>query len=100
MPINTASLRDEIMRRLSQVIDPETGVDVVRMNLIDELAVDPEGRATYTLRPSSLTCPLAAVLAYMVRNAVKEVPGVTSQHITIADHVDAEELTEHLNTLE
>ena len=34
------ALREAILARLSTVIDPETGVDVVRMRLIEELAVD------------------------------------------------------------
>jgi metal-sulfur cluster biosynthetic enzyme len=37
-------LREAVVARLAQVIDPETGVDVMRMRLIENLAVDAQGR--------------------------------------------------------
>ena len=36
-------LRTVILAELSTVIDPETGVDVVRMRLIEDLTVDEKG---------------------------------------------------------
>jgi metal-sulfur cluster biosynthetic enzyme len=50
-------LRAAILSRLSEVIDPETGVDVVRMRLIENLMVDINGRVAYVFRPSSPLCP-------------------------------------------
>ena len=49
-------LREAILERLARVIDPETGVDVVRMRLIENLTVDGQGRVNYTFRPSSPLC--------------------------------------------
>ena len=46
-------LRAAILARLARVIDPETGVDIVRMRLIEDLTVDEQGRVSYTFRPSS-----------------------------------------------
>ena len=43
MSVNT-ELELAILERLQKVIDPETGADVVRMRLIDNLAVHPGGR--------------------------------------------------------
>jgi metal-sulfur cluster biosynthetic enzyme len=39
-----AALRQVIVARLSRVIDPETGVDVMHMRLIEDLTVDEGGR--------------------------------------------------------
>jgi metal-sulfur cluster biosynthetic enzyme len=89
-------LRVAILNRLSQVIDPETGVDVVRMRLIEDLSVDKNGRATYTFRPSSPLCPIAVFLASKVLCAVAEVEGVTGQDPRVTGYVLAEELTEML----
>jgi metal-sulfur cluster biosynthetic enzyme len=36
--MNPEALHQAILDRLSKVIDPETGVDVVRMRLIEDLA--------------------------------------------------------------
>ena len=86
-------LRAAILNRLSAVIDPETGVDVARMRLIEDLAVDESGRVSYKFRPSSPLCPLAVPLAIAIRQAVAEVPGVTEQNLEIVGYVQAEELT-------
>jgi metal-sulfur cluster biosynthetic enzyme len=75
------------------VSDPETGVDVVRMHLIEELQVDEEtGRVRYRFRPSSPLCPLAVYLALDIRAAVARVPGVTAQEIEVVGYVGADEL--------
>jgi metal-sulfur cluster biosynthetic enzyme len=90
--INPNALREAILARLSGVVDPETGVDVVRMRLVEDLAVDEAGVARYTFRPSSPLCPLAVPLALSIRQAVEEVEGVTGQEITVVGYVRAEEL--------
>jgi metal-sulfur cluster biosynthetic enzyme len=88
-----------ILNRLKQVIDPETGADVVRMQLVVDLAIDEHGKASYIFRPSSPICPIAIQLAMMIMQAISEVEGVTGQKITVTDYVQAEELTKILNTL-
>jgi metal-sulfur cluster biosynthetic enzyme len=86
-------LEQAIVERLREVIDPETGVDVIRMRLIEELHVDGEtGRVGYRFRPSSPLCPLAVHLALGIRSAVAGVPGVTEQEIEVVGYVGADEL--------
>ncbi len=86
-------LEQAVKERLQQVIDPETGVDVVRMRLIEDLHVDLEsGRVSYRFRPSSPLCPLAVTLALTMRDAVAGVSGVTEQEIQVVGYVGAEEL--------
>lgn len=87
-------LRAAILERLARVIDPETGVDVVRMRLIEDLAVNEQGRVAYKFRPSSPLCPIAVPLSVAIRRAVSEVPGVTGQDLEIVGYIQAEELTE------
>ena len=92
-------LRQAILQRLSRVIDPETGVDVVRMRLIEALEVNEAGDVRYTFRPSSPLCPIAVFLVMRIKAAVAEVPGVKRQTIQVAGYVQAEELTELINQL-
>jgi metal-sulfur cluster biosynthetic enzyme len=96
MSTNT-QLKLAILERLQKVIDPETGVDVVRMRLVEDLIVSPEGRISYTFRPSSPLCPIAVYLVKEIKGAVAEVPGVTSQEITVKDYVAADQLTQLIN---
>ena len=86
------ALCESILGRLSTVIDPETGVDVVRMRLIEELTVDEEGVVRYTFHPSSPPCPLAVPLALSIHEAVAEVEGVTGQEVEVVGYIKAEEL--------
>ena len=86
-------LRQNILKRLSQVIDPETGVDVVRMRLIEDLEVYDQGMVNYKFRPSSPLCPIAVPLSLMIEQAVAEVPGVSKQSLEIVGYMQADELT-------
>ena len=90
-------LKKDIYERLQRVIDPETNADVIRMRLVDNLVVDQTGRVSYTFRPSSPFCPIAVFLAQQIKQAVAQVPGVTTQRITVRDYVAAEELTNLIN---
>lgn len=92
-----AGLLKEILEKLSTVIDPETGADVVRMRLVEELVVRPDGVVSYTIRPSSPLCPVAVFLAIQIKLAVASVPGVTDQQITVTNYIAAEQLTEMIN---
>src|SRR4030042_2618923 len=91
---NSETLYQAIIERLSKVIDPETGVDVVRMRLIEDLMVDENGRVSYKFRPSSPLCPIAVPLSLMIREAVAEVEGVTEQDLEIVGYIQAEALTD------
>jgi metal-sulfur cluster biosynthetic enzyme len=86
-------LRQAILERMSSIIDPETGVDVVRMRLIEDLTVDKEGHVAYKFRPSSIFCPIAIPLADAIQRAVAEVPGVVSQDEEVVGFALSEELT-------
>lgn len=92
-------LLEKISEKLSTVIDPETGVDVMRMKLVQNLMVENDGKVTYQFRPSSPLCPIAVPLALAIIQAIKEVPGVTGQQITVVDYVEAEQLNEILSTI-
>ncbi len=85
-------LRERVMQRLKRVIDPETGVDVIRMRLIEDLTADDCGSVSYKFRPSSPFCPLAVSLALAIRRAVAEVDGVEDQQIQVVGYVNAEQL--------
>jgi metal-sulfur cluster biosynthetic enzyme len=86
-------LEQAVVERLRQVIDPETGADVMRMRLVEELRVDGEtGRVSYRFRPSSPLCPLAVHLALSMQEAVAGVPGVSEQTIEVVGYVGADEL--------
>ena len=82
---------------LQTVIDPETNVDVLRMRLVEDLTVDAQGQVSYTFQPSSPLCPVAVFLVQQIKQAIAEVPGVSTQQIKVTGYAAAEELTTLIN---
>ncbi|MBC8507800.1 MAG: DUF59 domain-containing protein [Chloroflexi bacterium] len=97
MSIDPKELQQSIVERLKDVIDPETGADIIRMRLIEDLILENDGQVRYTFRPSSPLCPIAVYLVQQIKEAVAEVPDVTRQSITVTGYVAAEELTKLIN---
>lgn len=91
-----SNLRQSILGKLSAIIDPETGVDVIRMRLVEDLTVNENGQVSYTFRPSSPLCPIAVPLANTIQLAVAKVPGVTSQEVKVVGFILSDELMELL----
>jgi metal-sulfur cluster biosynthetic enzyme len=92
-----SDLQDVILTQLKTVIDPETGADVVRMRLVENLTVSEDGLVQYTFQPSSPLCPIAVYLAQQIKEAIAQIPGVTSQEINVVGYVAAAELTKLIN---
>ena len=90
-------LKDAIFDSLSGVIDPETGADVLRMRLVEDLNVDADGNVSFTFHPSSPLCPIAVYLVKEIKEAVAQVPGIGKQSIKVTGYVAANELTKLIN---
>jgi metal-sulfur cluster biosynthetic enzyme len=92
-------VRTALLARLARVIDPETGVDIVRMCLIENLTIDEQGRVSYIFRPSSPLCPIAVPLAVEIRRAVAATPGVTRQAMRVEGYMESDALNALLEEL-
>ena len=97
--MDQVALEKAVIEKLAKILDPETGVDVVRMKLVMDLAIDENGKASYIFQPSSPLCPIAVPLAMMIIQAIKGVEGITGQSITVVDYVEAEKLNEVLRSI-
>ena len=93
---DTHAIRQAVLDRLVQVIDPETGVDVVRMRLIEDLMVGETGRVSCKFRPSSPFCPLAVPLSQSIHQAIVETEGVTQVDVEVVGFALSDELMEIL----
>ncbi|NOZ63166.1 MAG: DUF59 domain-containing protein [Calditrichaeota bacterium] len=85
-------LREKVIQALSQVIDPETSLDVVRMRLVIDLKVTDDGVVSLTFIPSSPVCPLGFQLAISIQEALKKVEGVKDIKIEVKNFVYAEQV--------
>ena len=68
--MNAESLTGEVQEALSRVIDPETGLSIMRMNLIHDLEVKSGGEVSLVFRPSSPLCPMAYALAGAIKKGI------------------------------
>ena len=85
-------LLEKIEESLCQVMDPETGMDVIRMKLVRDLKVGKEGDVELTFRPSSVLCPLGFQLGINIKEAVLDVPGVKSVRVNVDGFIHADQL--------
>jgi metal-sulfur cluster biosynthetic enzyme len=92
-------LKEKIEDALRQVIDPETSMDVMRMQLVKNLKVNEDGSVSLTFIPTSPHCPLGFQLAISIHDTVKKVDGVTSVKIDVENFVRADELKKILDEL-
>jgi metal-sulfur cluster biosynthetic enzyme len=85
-------LLEKIEESLCQVIDPETGMDVIRMKLVRDLKVGQKGDVELTFRPSSVLCPLGFQMGINIKEAVLHVPGVKSVRVNVNGFIHADQL--------
>jgi metal-sulfur cluster biosynthetic enzyme len=90
-----ADLHEGIQKGLRAIIDPGTGLDVVRMGLVRDTRLQRAGngyRATLTFRPSSPVCPMAFKLAWDMKRAVETVDGIETVQVKVEGYNRASEL--------
>ncbi len=91
------SIEDQVKQRLKMVIDPETGLDVVEMDLVQQLTTTQDGTVRVQFRPSSFVCPLALDLAREIRLSLKEIEGVRSVRVHVTDCLWADEINKAIS---
>ncbi|MFN8379093.1 MAG: Mrp/NBP35 family ATP-binding protein [Anaerolineae bacterium] len=76
-----SSVTEQIMQRLSTVIEPELHRDIVSLGMVRDLKVD-GSTAAFTFVLTTPACPLKDVLRVMINDAVLgKVPGITKVDI-------------------
>ena len=91
-------LKRAVYEKLKTVIDPETGMDVITMDMILDLRAK-DGNVSFKFRPSSPFCPIAVSLSILIKRAVQEVEGVKHVDMEVVDFVDAENLNRELQAI-
>jgi metal-sulfur cluster biosynthetic enzyme len=90
-----AKIREEIQEGLRGIIDPGTGLDLVRMGLVKNTRLEREGsgyKAILTFRPSSPVCPMAFKLAWDIKQCAQAVQDVETAEIKVEGYNRAAEL--------
>ncbi len=87
---------DQIWENLSYVIDPEVGVSILDLNLVQKLEVSDDGTVKIEVRMTTPACPamLAYQLATDVIEALRKVPEVKKIGFKLLDHYMADNINE------
>jgi metal-sulfur cluster biosynthetic enzyme len=70
---------DDVQEALTNVIDPELGLDFVELGLIYDIEVD-QGEVFVSFTLTSPGCPIGPQVAEQVEEFVGELDGVTAVH--------------------
>ena len=73
-----ADVREQIVRVLRTVYDPEMPVNIYELGLIYEVRVDEAGQANVRMTLTAPNCPVAGSLPAEVEKKVAAVPGVNN----------------------
>jgi metal-sulfur cluster biosynthetic enzyme len=97
--LSNQNLEEQVREALGQVMDPETRLSVMRMDLIHDLRVTQDGAVSLVFRPSSPTCPMAYSLANAIKKKVAVVKRVSSIRIRVENFERASHLENLLNSV-
>ncbi|MDN2453058.1 metal-sulfur cluster assembly factor [Lactobacillus sp. UCMA15818] len=74
-------VKDEIIEKLENVIDPELGIDIVNLGLIYEIDLDAAGSCEIKMTLTTMGCPLTDVLAEMIERELQPIAEVNQVNI-------------------
>jgi len=75
--VDSESVKKEILEKLSTVIDPEIGIDIVNLGLVYGVEVDlKNSKATVRVTMTTPACPLLGAILSDIERALGEVTSV------------------------
>ena len=75
-PIDPEAVREEIVKALKTVYDPEIPVDIYELGLIYDIKVEEDGNTFVLMTLTAPNCPAAGILPGQVESAARSVDGV------------------------
>jgi ATP-binding protein involved in chromosome partitioning len=87
---------NDVLKALSQVLDPEIKKDLVTLNMIKDVKVQ-DSKVSFTIELTTPACPLKAKIKQDAENAVMVLDGVESVDITMGSRVPKDEKIKDLS---
>lgn len=69
-------IKNDIVKQLATVIDPELGVDIVNLGIVYSIDLDDDGICLVEMLAPTMGCPIAGFFTKTVTEAVKKIPEV------------------------
>jgi Mrp family chromosome partitioning ATPase len=89
----------EVMDYLSEVIDPEIGVSIVKLGMVRKVSIDNNNNVSVDIALTVPTCPLSATIEHDVKKALSKNKNVKSVKVEMGSMTEKErkELIDKLN---
>jgi metal-sulfur cluster biosynthetic enzyme len=88
----------EVQRQISKIVDPEIGMPIVEMNLIDKLDIK-EGSVDVEYHATTQFCPpvFALKISQDLKDNLMQVKGVKSVNVVVTGHYFADAINRQVN---
>ena len=88
----------EIQKEISKVVDPEIGMPIAEMNLIDKLNIK-DGQVNVEYHATTQFCPpvFALKISQDIRDNLSHVKGVKNVNVVVTGHYFAEAINRQVN---
>ncbi|MDE1852302.1 MAG: DUF59 domain-containing protein [Thaumarchaeota archaeon] len=88
----------EVQRQISKIVDPEIGMPIVEMNLIDKLDIK-DGTVDVEYHATTQYCPpvFALKISQDLRDSITQVKGVKSVKVLVTGHYFADAINRQVN---
>jgi len=88
----------EVQKQISKIVDPEIGMPIVEMNLIDKLDIK-DGEVDLEYHATTQYCPpvFALKISQDLRDCLLQVKGVKSAKVLVTGHYFADAINRQVN---
>ena len=98
MSQDTQQIRKQIFDELTKIVDPEIGVSIMELELVDKVDLD-VGKVTIDLHLTSPFCPavFGFKIAQDVRDNIYKLEGIQDVKVNVSNHFMAEAINKQVN---
>src|SRR5712692_9713364 len=91
-------IRKKIFDELTKIVDPEIGVSIMELELIDKVDIE-EGKVNVDLHLTSPFCPavFGFKIAQDVRDNIYKLAGIATVKVNVSNHFMAEAINKQVN---
>jgi ATP-binding protein involved in chromosome partitioning len=79
--------KDDVLKALSVVKDPDLGRDLVALGMIENVNIDPDGNVGFTIVLTTPACPVKEQLKQQSESVVSVIPGVRTVQAEVTSRV-------------
>src|SRR5438045_704408 len=89
-----AVTKEDVLRALSVVKDPDLGRDLVTLGMIENVNIEPTGKVSFTIVLTTPACPVKEQLKQQSESAVSAIPGVSEVFAEVTSRVRSGTMTQ------